>query len=84
MTPENFLERIKQIFDTQNENVVLDAPNANTSHKLIPRPKKQYIKVKEILNLFEITKPVYNNILVRRKQTFKRFLILFVINFVSF
>lgn len=68
MTPEEFFKEMKKMFvsDENDEPII----NINkTQKKIIVRPKKKYIKASDILTLFEITKPAYNNILVRRKQT---------------
>jgi len=81
MTPQEFFEHMKRLFENVQQGD--DAPNTSVSSapsnivssapsniKAIVRPKKQYIKTKEILSLFGFTKVEYNNILVR-KQTFK-------------
>ena len=69
MTPEQFFEQLKQMFESQNENDEAHEGASNTNisrNNVIVRPKKNYIKVKEILTLFGITKPTYNNMLVRK------------------
>src|SRR3954467_3263710 len=58
MTPEEFFEEMKKMF-VSDEN---DEPIINkTQKKIIVRPKNKYIKASDILTLFEITKPAYNN-----------------------
>src|SRR3954447_26478265 len=65
MTPEEFFEEMKKmfVFDENDEPII----NINKTQKIIVRPKKIYIKASDILTLFEIMKPAYNNILIRRK-----------------
>jgi hypothetical protein len=70
MTPEQFFEQMKKMFESQNDENDENNENVSntnkTQNKMVVRPKKQYIKVNEILTLFGITKSTYNNILVRR------------------
>ena len=42
----------------------------NISTNSIVKPKQRYIKSKDILNLFKISKAEYNNILVRINQLY--------------
>ena len=73
MTPEDFFERLKQIFPQQNEGSPNEgspnetSPNETSSH-IIAKPKKQYISFNDILSIFGISKDVYNNLLVRRNK----------------
>ena len=67
MTPENFFEKMKQMFSQQNKASEI-LPSITTSQKIIPKPRKNYISVNDVLRIFGITKDVYNNLLVRRNK----------------
>ena len=66
MSPEDFFEKMKIIFsqleDAESTNIL---NTSNTSQNIIPKPRKTYISVHDILSTFNINKDVYNNLLVR-------------------
>jgi hypothetical protein len=63
MTPEDFFEQMKKMFSQQNEGSE-SSPNISTSQNIIAKPRKKYISAHDILEIFGISKDVYNNLLV--------------------
>lgn len=65
MTPEEFLEKMKQILSRESE-VTESSTNTSTSQNIIAKPRKGYISARDILNVFNMSKDVYSNLLVRQ------------------
>jgi hypothetical protein len=63
MTPEDFFEQMRQIL-SQSEGIE-PLVNASTAQNIIAKPRKNYVSSRDILNIFNINKDIYNNLLVR-------------------
>src|SRR6266480_3010762 len=77
-TLQQKLKIYQQLFETLAPSAplnILPPLDPAASATLIFKPNKRYIKVEEILQLTELKKNEYNNLLVRRKLIFKYFLL---------
>ena len=84
MTPEEFFEQMKNMFEKSQTDEKVPNTSRVFNNKVIVKPKKQYIKAKEILDLFGFSKAEYNNILVRRNKKKTSNINFIIINFVLF
>ena len=63
MNVDILYEKLKQIF--QNEDASTPIPPTPSTSIIVAKPRKSYISAKEILEIFNITKETYNNLLVK-------------------